>query len=578
MASGYVVCAVIFCILSFLVTLILFRYYARLSARSMPILCSVFIIIAVYASLVPFPLLVVDLEAALEASRKGVAPGEVWLIPVWYTIMAVTNIMGWVVLPVSHAYTEVGQFTVKGKLLHSIKENAKLYAISIVIFLVLLAYVAFLKGAHDSFSIINLVTAMANAWGLLLLVLFMSTGLVLVPKMLWQKSDSIGMLRAVYYRAVDIQEDRDIAFSDLMDVMAELVALSTTVPERYKVYCNMMMQLIDDCEPEGNKRFSQPSTAPSGRQRAVSDLSLEHLQKLHERVKKSIKMARRADYSWDATVSSATFYENLICGSEGTNNVFTKVWFAIRGPVYKLASAFTFIVTVLILWSELTLPFRSLTEKKLSVVALVVDSPVGLFGSMVFLFYMAYCAYWAIFQLKVFDVYVILPEISDNASLCFVATFLSRLIMPLCFNFLLMTGNTDDSVDVMYGHVYHRNMDASYLLGSWLNECIPIFIVVVAALVLVNIVQCLLRLASVEVRNPNDIALPEVRRQIEDGHRLISRAVGRPLGDMNPKVLGSFRPETGLNISSTTGNHGNSTAARGERYREYIAKRMEEAK
>ncbi|AAZ11760.1 LMBR1-like membrane protein, putative [Trypanosoma equiperdum] len=564
-----------FSITTFFVTLGLQWHYTRVSYKTMPFLCPVFIVIAVYASLMPFPLLVVDIGAAIESMNGGDAPKEEWMIPVWYTIMIVTYVMGWVVLPISQSYTEVGGFTVRRKLVSSIKVNAKLYAIYTCIFAVLFAYVVVLKGAYTSLtSIGNLATALANAWGLLLLVLFMSTGIVGVPKVLWRKSNPIRMLREVYYSAVEIQEDLDIAVLDLTEVRTELMAISSAVPEEHRPYWTRMIELIDESDGRSSQ-FPMPTSRTNAvGKRTEIDVSLEHLEQLHERVKGSIKIAQRMTYRWDATVRDAKFYEMLARGSKATNNGFKKVWFPMRGIILKLLALLCGVITLLILWSEVTLPFRPLTEKSISVVAIMANSGWELPASVIFLFYMAYCSYWAIFQLKVFDIYVILPEISDNSSLCFGATFLSRLIMPLCFNFLLMADMANGAVDVMYGHVYRDNMDASYILGDWLNRFLPAIIVLVSLLVFVNIAQCILKLIGLEVHSPNNINSEEVRQRIEDGYRLVSNALGRPLTAIDARVLGHAASEVERTEVSTPRHNRGPPAERGDRYREYLAQRM----
>lgn len=65
------------------------------------------------------------------------------------------------------------------------------------------------------------------------------------------------------------------------------------------------------------------------------------------------------------------------------------------------------------------LPFRGLVNFPLGVIEIIMNSSVHFVGSVVLLFYMASCAYWAAFQFKVFDIYVMYPNIADNASLCF---------------------------------------------------------------------------------------------------------------------------------------------------------------
>ncbi|EKG05807.1 hypothetical protein TCSYLVIO_003117 [Trypanosoma cruzi] len=575
MSAGSVFSTVFFFFLSLVATLLIFRYYTKISAKDMPVLCRVFIIIALFSSILPFPLLVVDINAAIDAKADPSMPKETWLIGVWYAIVSATYIMGWAVLPVSQSYTEVGDFAPTRKIKHAIRNNVKLYAISLIIIVVLFGYVVFLKGAYNSIAdILKLAISLANAWGLILLVLFMSAGLVGVPKMLWRSSDAVRMLRRAYFRAVDIQEDLDMASMDLAEVKAELMTIHPLVAEEHKVYWTHMMEEITKADREILQHHSAGALVRPVTGENQTDVSLKHLEELHARVKYSIKIVRRMNHLWDSTIRDCLAYDEFILGVKSTNNPFKRVWFPVRGMVYRGAAVCTSILTLLVLWSELLLPFQPLTTRQLSVIALAMGSEFQLVGSMVFMFYMAYCSYWAILQLKVFDIYVILPGVSDNASMCFGATFLARLIMPLGFNFLLIADLVMNDTDVMYGHVYRRNMDVSLVLGSWLNQFIPMFIPFVSIMVLLKLVDRLLIIIGVEVHNPDDVMNDTVRQRIEDGHRLVTHTLGQPLTALDLGNLGISSGETASVKKANDASTGQTrTLERGERYKEYLARK-----
>lgn len=103
--------------------------------------------------------------------------------------------------------------------------------------------------------------------------------------------------------------------------------------------------------------------------------------------------------------------------------------------------------------------------------------------------------------------------------------------MPLCFNFLLISGlsDTDTGVDVQYGHVYRRNMDISVLFGNWFNQFLPILIPFLSVIVLCNFTQRLLATVGIEIHDPNDVDRPAVRQRIEDGRKLVEHELGYQL-------------------------------------------------
>ncbi|KAG8345222.1 putative LMBR1-like membrane protein [Trypanosoma vivax] len=572
MVSGTLVATTVFAILVLVATLSLFWHYTKVSVKSVPLLCSVCTIVSVYVSILPFPLLVVDISAASEA--KGDPEKEArWLTCLWYIIMAITYIMGWVLLPVSQCYTELGQFTSRRKLVYAIKTNIKLYAIMFIVAIVFFAYLAFLKGVGDSFSgIVKLGTGLANAWGLLLLVLFMSAGLVGVPRVLWRRSCAARMLRYAYFAAVDIQEDLESALTDLAAVKEELMSIRPLVAVEHNAHWVHMIKLIDDARIEASQ-YSSISRCHSKKSGVVhSDVSLGHLEELHERVLRRIKITRRMSFMWRSTLKNCQFYESVLYGVDESVNGFTRFWIYVREGVYKMASVCAAVLTAMLLLSELAVPLKSFATFQLSIVAIVVGNGFELVGSMVFLFYMAQCSYWAIVQLKVFDIYVIMPSISDNASLCFYAIFLTRLIMPLCFNFLLMA---DVDVEVQYGNVYERNMDVTFIFGKAFNQFLPTFISIVSLLYYVKVVDRLLALFGIEVQSADDVMNSEVRQRIESGHRLVTLALGKPLKGLNfshlgfehEEVEGLFQDYSPQEVQPT------SPVERGRRYREYLEKK-----
>lgn len=592
MTAGFVTVTVVFFILALAVTLLAYRYYTKRSMKEMPINCILWQVIALYVCVLPFPLLVVDIDAALVA-QDDERLKQLWMKPIWITIFAVTYFCAWVSLPVCQMYTEVGEFTVKGRLLHSIKLNLKLYAIIIVLIVALLVYLVILKGAYDSrANVLKVVTSLANAWGLLILTLFMPAGLVGVPRMMWRYADAKRLLRRHLYEAVDIQEDLDLAAMDLAAIKVELIHMDPLVSDQNRGHLTTMLELISAADREIPMYHIAAQRVKVMASTEQNDVTLTHLEDLHQRLKRSIKTANRANYRWSSTVRKCDSFDQIVRGAKQTNNPIKKFWFPIRQYVYYTGCFVFSVLTIFILWSELVMPFREQAGQPLGVIELIMKSSVHFVGSIVLLFYMAYCSYWAAFQFKVFDVYVIYPSIADNASLCFNEVFLVRLLMPLCFNFLLISGlsSTDgdsSKVDVMYGHVYRRNMDIGLLFGASVNKFLPMLIPFIAIIVFFQLTQRLLSFVGVEVHNPNDTESAAVMQRILDGRKLVEAELGHPLAspflspdssDGNGTQSSSSLPGAPAAAASAMSvrTETESETRRGDRYREYLEKRKRE--
>lgn len=69
--------------------------------------------------------------------------------------------------------------------------------------------------------------------------------------------------------------------------------------------------------------------------------------------------------------------------------------------------------------------------------------------------YIASCAYWSLFKLKLFTFYRLIPhQLTDPSSILFSGAYLCRLAAPLAYNFLLM-GRIDSSA---FYKVNHENL------------------------------------------------------------------------------------------------------------------------
>lgn len=608
---GYAGSAVIFFLLSAAAALAIHYHYVKRSHKRIPVLTHIFIVASNFVCLLPFPILVLDVDAALTSSSvvttntDGTVTAqdtEPWFRDLWYSIMGITQVMAWVLLPIAQEYDCSGEFQWKRRLRRAIKENVKMYIIMGIVVGLLFAYIVFLKGLKTFTQIVQLGVAAANAFGLLLIIIFLASGLVGVPKLLWRMSDPEIELRRHFFDAPDIQEDLDIAAMELAEVKAELVSLDPRVSDEDRPYLTEMLEIISDTDrdvPLYHTRNAQ-RTLENIAAGVATDISQKHLEELNTRLKRAVKVATRMNYLWDSSVRQCKLLDRVIHGnivkstSSGSTTVstFQRFWISFRNPIFKILAVGAFLLTVLVLYSELILPFQATTTQTLSFIELVMQSKIHFIGSVTFLFYMAACSYWATFQFKVFETFHIIPSVSDAASLCFTATFLTRLIMPLCYNFLMIAGLVSSDSRVVYSKVF-GSMDVAQILGSWFNTYLPIFIPCLAVLIQTKVFHRLLLLVGVEWEDVSDTTSDTVQQKIHDGRRLIMTAAGRELqvvsttaaatnnGSGPSSVASAAVSAVSSAVASVTGG-ATATAKdtnedRGKRYKEYLAQKAAKA-
>ena len=538
-----------------------------------------FLVIALFLCTIPFPLLVLDVNAALSApdptdpTEHPVNPVSSWARGWWLAIFFLTQVWAWVLLPIAQEYDQAGEFDPVGRIKTAIKNNVKMYIALGVVAGILMGYIIFLKGIHTFQGVVALCLAAANAFGLLLLVIFLSYGLSGVPRRLWHNSDPKLLLAETYRDARNVHDDLDIAKTDLTILRADVARMDPTVSDAERPHLVTILESISQLE----RSVALTHTGVSERGR--DNPKHTNLVEVHAEVKRAVRLCRRLNYQWNVAVQLAVRLDGVVSGKESS-----MYWSVVRRPLLKVFAVVCVILTILVLWSELVIPFQAMKPGlRISIVEMVVLNPSTRFlGSVVFLYYMAGCAYWSIYQFRLFDIFVVVPRISDGASLCFSATFLTRLLLPLCYNFLYVADlthtdpNSPHSVGgapVTYS-VLFGNMDVVDFLGKWFNRCIPIFIPILVVLIELKVIHKLLQWIGVEGFEVGEESILVKAQQMEEGRALISRSAGVELTDIRSArerdvEMGS--PSTASAAAAPARSA--PPAERGQRYAEWKAKR-----
>jgi hypothetical protein len=84
-------------------------------------------------------------------------------------------------LPIAYEYEEAGEFSIKDKLKRAIINNLIIYGVFILIGLLGLAYLI-LSHRVDIANLPPVMLAASNAFGMLLVVIFLSHGLTAIPR------------------------------------------------------------------------------------------------------------------------------------------------------------------------------------------------------------------------------------------------------------------------------------------------------------------------------------------------------------------------------------------------------------
>ena len=131
--------------------------------------------------------------------------GKESLILLWQFVYWSTFLLSWGVCPVLLYCWQSGEFTWKKRLVFSLKSNLKYYAVVVALAVVFSIIIAATNGFTFG-SLRGFLIALANVYGLLLIILLLGFGIVDVPRRLWQLSSLEGELRRLEFRAPEVED------------------------------------------------------------------------------------------------------------------------------------------------------------------------------------------------------------------------------------------------------------------------------------------------------------------------------------------------------------------------------------
>lgn len=152
----------------------------------------------------------------------------VFSVVMWNLLYWISFVMCWVIYPLMQNYSTAGDFTFLEKMKTSIRENAWFYiAMGVVGLVFLLIYLVI---AH-TINPIPVCMALANAWGLGLVIITLGYGMVTIPKKVWKKSFDRKELMRAYFDVSQNKKKLVKARDDLLKNLRLLKSYDTYIPK-----------------------------------------------------------------------------------------------------------------------------------------------------------------------------------------------------------------------------------------------------------------------------------------------------------------------------------------------------------
>lgn len=437
----------------------------------------------------------------------------------WAVLYWAMYILTWLILPIMMSYVDSGAFTFKSRLRESAWSNFQFYGIGGLVGLVVVGYVTLTRGMYGA-DLVAFLMALANFWGLFLVITFMGFGLVSIPRKLWRRGDLGLELTKIEARAMTYKDKAYDSRLELVEIVRECQLVSGRIGETddLRSCIDQILECYKQNSTASDDRNGSRSLAHSSAimlSRVPADITESYLASLHNRAKHAVLREERDRWRWRRSARRAFFLQDAIDSKRNPNRQLESSlqpwsrwsmvrrsaawwWYIILRPqVYRASAIFATVLSISILWSELTF---NLASSHLSIVYYLLRM-MGLtyytieITSIVAIAYMCLCAYSSVMKLRIFNIYSLEPHHHTNErSLLFCGAYLCRLMFPLCYNFLSMAGSgskksngSTTGAEVTEFAQFMDRIDLVPILGEQSNRAIPVLIMIPALLAFFNV-------------------------------------------------------------------------------------------
>ncbi len=194
----------------------------RYADRKTPLLYLIFVFVGWYSGFAGTLLLPIDIANtyATGASATSTSP----LTFVWKVVSYLTVLFAWVLTPFVMEFRAAGGFTWFSKMRYSVKSNCVSYVVITAIVIVCVVLIVALRLSYK--TLMPLLTAAGNIYGLCFIVVLMSYGLVEIPRTLWSMCKGPRtLLRRLEYAATAREEELFDAITAFSSIVGRLRAI-----------------------------------------------------------------------------------------------------------------------------------------------------------------------------------------------------------------------------------------------------------------------------------------------------------------------------------------------------------------
>ncbi|KAJ1968771.1 hypothetical protein IWQ62_001041 [Dispira parvispora] len=475
-------------------------------------------------------------EAAGRSCRDGplLYLDETTQLLVWRMVYWTSFCLTWFCLPFLMSFVDSGAFTLRGRLTSALRDNLLYYCFAALAGGTFLAYFAITRGIANFKALAAFVMAAANSWGLVLITIFMGCGLVALPRRFWHAADLKREFHHLECKAVELKDEWFMAEMDLYDLYGQILQVKQRLSIDEKLQRAVAIIL---------KQF--PTTAARHPTDSLSTANLpeqideKYLVDFHVRVMRALSREARCRAHWEQGLRRALLLQDILASGDNPTRTFESdlpwyrnapVWrktlswwwyLKLQPMAYRIVAMACTGLSIALIWSELTF---NVVEPQLSVFAYLMHSlNLGYAAlewiSFITMAYMCICAYSVLMNMRLFHFYALAPNHHTNErSLLFCGSYLCRLTIPLCYNFLTLSNEMEYPAFSRFMGV----IDLVPFLGDEFNAWFPILILIPVTITLFRVHTRLFKFFDASDPLQDEESGTSIQR--EEGRLIISEA------------------------------------------------------
>ena len=394
--------------------------------------------------------------------------------------------------------------------MYSLRSNAKYQLVVIGCAIAGLVYISISNGFNFT-AIRSLIMALAYVWGLVLAIYLMGHGLVAVPRKLLRKVYPGKCLRHLQAQAPKLHEKMEDAISALEELHAQVTQLSKRKTGTARDFLTWIADLVAGNELSESRIAADP-VAREAMDKVPTIITERYLAELSRRLARAHHQRIRYVEEWGRLIQEASDLQAII-DSKGSGrltfsraaghpsylqrfpiltpsmryHVYNRIMpisYAAVGGLLSLASA-CIIFSEIIKW-----PAPQMSPVSLSVVVhpSKQDYQVGFGGQLIaalWILYMCTCAIFSLPDVPVWGGRALVRRNTYGESACWYALQVSKLTVPLSYNFLTLLPRPIHTETVFFRFLgQFINLTP---LGKGFDFVFPIFILVPVCATLLNL-------------------------------------------------------------------------------------------